>query len=423
MSDKDLARRTSADFTFAGVNITASMKKYLLSVTYTDNEEDETDDLQIKLQDRDDIWLTDWLGDIVDAAANPTSGASGSATTHTVVRGDTLWDLAAKYLGSGTKFMEIFNANTDKITDPSLIYPGQVLTIPGGASGASSGAGFKIKATFTRQNWNGDGKDVVLDCGEFEVDSVDVAGPPNTVTIKGTSLPYTAQIRQTKKTKAWEAYYLSGIANEMAAANGMTCMYLADSDPYYSRTEQYKTSDISFLSELCHDAGISLKATNGIIVLFDQAGYEAKPAVRTIKRKDGTYLKHKLHVGAADSEYASCRVSYTDPGTGRCIEWTAKVEDYKADAKNNQQLEITAKVSSAAEAKVLAEKNLRLHNKYAKTATFTLPGDPTMVAGVTVALSDWGAWSGKYIIKQAKHTVGSGGYTTQINLRRVLEGY
>lgn len=175
---------------------------------------------------------------------------------------------------------------------------------------------------------------------------------------------------------------------------------------------------------LCHDAGISLKATSSILVFFDQVAYEAKSPVITIQKgKAGGYIKYKLSVGAADSQYSSCRVSYVDPATGKCIEATAKIEDYNADAKNNQQLEVTAKVSSKDEAKTLAEKHLRLHNKYSKSATFTLPGNPALVAGVTVELKGWGAFDGKYIITQAVHTVGKSGYTTQIKLRRVLEGY
>ena len=130
-----------------------------------------------------------------------------------------------------------------------------------------------------------------------------------------------------------------------------------------------------------------------------------------------------MDVGAADSQYSSCRVSYVDPATGKCIEATAKIEDYNADAKNNQQLEVTAKVSNKDEAKTLAEKHLRLHNKYCKSATFTFPGNPALVAGVTVELKGWGAFDGKYIITQAKHTVDGSGYTVQIKLRRVLEGY
>ena len=245
----------------------------------------------------------------------------------------------------------------------------------------------------------------------------------NTITIKATALPYSAQIRQTEKSKAWEAYTLSGIANEMAAANGMTCMFLANSDPSYGRVEQYKQSDIAFLSKLCHEAGISLKATNNLIVLFDQEDYEKKSPVLTIVRGSGSYTKHKLNAGTAGTQYASCRVSYTDPGTGKCIEATVKVEDYNDKAKNNQQLEITAKVASVAEAKTKAEKYLRLHNKYAKTATFTLPGNPDIVAGVTAKLTGWGAWDGKYIVEQAAHSVGSSGYTTQVKLRKTLEGY
>ena len=78
---------------------------------------------------------------------------------------------------------------------------------------------------------------------------------------------------------------------------------------------------------------------------------------------------------------------------------------------------------SADEERALAEKLLRLHNKYAKTATFTLPGSPQLVAGVTVALEGWGAWDGKYLVTQAKHTVGGSGYSVQVKLRKVLEGY
>lgn len=55
--------------------------------------------------------------------------ASQIATTkkHTVVKGDTLWGLAAKYLGNGSRYPEIMKASG--ITSTTLIV-GQVLTIP-----------------------------------------------------------------------------------------------------------------------------------------------------------------------------------------------------------------------------------------------------------------------------------------------------
>ena len=45
------------------------------------------------------------------------------------------------------------------------------------------------------------------------------------------------------------------------------------------------------------------------------------------------------------------------------------------------------------------------------------------MAGVTVRLECWGGWDGKYIVTQAKHTVDGSGYTVDVNLRKVLEGY
>lgn len=51
-------------------------------------------------------------------------------TTYTVKKGDTLWGIAKKYLGNGAKYTQIYNANKSKISNPNLIYVGQVLTIP-----------------------------------------------------------------------------------------------------------------------------------------------------------------------------------------------------------------------------------------------------------------------------------------------------
>ena len=50
---------------------------------------------------------------------------------HTVEKGDTLWAIAAKYLGAGNRYNEIFEANRPMLSDPDKIYPGQMLRIPG----------------------------------------------------------------------------------------------------------------------------------------------------------------------------------------------------------------------------------------------------------------------------------------------------
>lgn len=58
------------------------------------------------------------------------TSTTSTSTTYTVVKGDCLWNIAKKFYGNGNQYTKIYNANKDKIKNPNLIYPGQVLTIP-----------------------------------------------------------------------------------------------------------------------------------------------------------------------------------------------------------------------------------------------------------------------------------------------------
>ena len=50
--------------------------------------------------------------------------------TYTVRDGDCLWNIAKREYGDGSRYWDIFYANTDQIECPDLIYTGQVLIIP-----------------------------------------------------------------------------------------------------------------------------------------------------------------------------------------------------------------------------------------------------------------------------------------------------
>lgn len=49
---------------------------------------------------------------------------------HTVAAGDTLSKLAKAYLGDAGRYLEIFNANKDTLSNPDMIKVGQRLNIP-----------------------------------------------------------------------------------------------------------------------------------------------------------------------------------------------------------------------------------------------------------------------------------------------------
>ena len=50
--------------------------------------------------------------------------------SHLVKKGDTLWDISKRYYGNGVYYNEIYAANTDILSYPKLIQPGQRLRIP-----------------------------------------------------------------------------------------------------------------------------------------------------------------------------------------------------------------------------------------------------------------------------------------------------
>lgn len=340
------ARRTKLKVKYEGADISKDLEKYLLSLTYTDQEEDEADDLQISLEDREGNWARDWLEQ-------------------------------------------------------------------------TGGKGAKVEAKIIQVDEEGREKE--LPCGKFMVDTINENGPPTKVTLKASAIPSNSKLSNEEKTKAWEKIKLSAIAAEIASKNSLKSIYESEDDPLYDRREQTKKSDISFLKELCKDAGISLKVTDEQIVLFDASKYEKLPAIDTIERGKGLVTRWTFGTNFTDAGYTSCEVTYTDPETKKTIK--GKFENPKKDKSTGRVLKINEKVTDKAEADILAKKKLREKNRKETQASLEVVGNVNYVAGVNLEIKGWGLYDGKYIIEQANHNVSKSGYKTSLTLRRVLEGY
>ncbi|MDP5323252.1 MAG: LysM peptidoglycan-binding domain-containing protein [Paracoccaceae bacterium] len=70
--------------------------------------------------------------EVAELASEPATlqAAAPKSVSVTVQPGFTLWGIAQENFGSGILYVQVYEANRDKIKNPDLIYPGQIFTLP-----------------------------------------------------------------------------------------------------------------------------------------------------------------------------------------------------------------------------------------------------------------------------------------------------
>lgn len=162
---------------------------------------------------------------------------------------------------------------------------------------------------------------------------------------------------------------------------------------------------------------MALKVTNKQIVIFDESKYEKIAPIMTIVRGKSAILSYS-GISATREVYSAARVEYKGGSKKESIRYTYIPPNRP---KTGKTLVINERVTSIAEAERLAKMRLRQKNKEEVKLSITMMGDIRLVAGVTVMVQGWGKFDGKYFVETAEHS--GPGYTTKVELRRVLEGY
>lgn len=291
--------------------------------------------------------------------------------------------------------------------------------------------GDKIKAAIEVMDWYKEGDRKKLNCGIFHVDSLKLTGPPDQVSIDASSFPVSSDARQAKRTKVWEKVKLSAIAGDIAKRAGLKLVREVPDDPSYDRLEQQDQTDFAFLLDLTKQEGIACKVTAGILVLFDEAKYEKGKSVATFKRGEDRILDYSFEWSTANCAYRACELTYEEStklttdgkkkGKAKTVNVTKKVTytPPKAPA-TGPVLRIKENAKSKADALRIAKNRLRAKNKQANLASMTVMGDVRIAAGVVVTISGFGRFDGKYIVDRVTHQIGSSGYITKMDLRKIL---
>lgn len=280
--------------------------------------------------------------------------------------------------------------------------------------------GDTIEAEIQTLNWKKDGDKSNLFCGSFILDEPEYAGRPRTITLRAISTPSNTNFTNTKRTQAWENIKLSTIGRDIANRAGLSFFFDSSVDPIFKRQEQTDTPDMTFLAELCEKEGLAFKVTDKKIVIFDEAKYEKRSSVAKFIEDSSTVLSYNLKTTMANTAYAGCQVTYYDPKLKQTVKYLFTIKE-DIDEKKDKIYKINSKVGTGEEAKRLAQKTLRKLNKMEYQARLTVVGNIALVGGNCTDLVGFGAFDGKYYIDKAVHNLP--GYTTEIELHRVLEGY
>lgn len=112
-------------------NLTGALNMEVSIESFTYGEKDATGDIYytLNLKEYKKPKIKN-LSDNKNSSRAVQGENTNSGKSYTVKSGDNLWKISKQFYGKGENYNKIYEANKDKISNPNLIYVGQVLIIP-----------------------------------------------------------------------------------------------------------------------------------------------------------------------------------------------------------------------------------------------------------------------------------------------------
>jgi len=316
-------------------NITSDISKYMLSLTYNDKTEGESDEIEIRVEDVDLKWQNSW------------------------------------YLEKGAKL------------------------------------------TVSIEN---------LKCGVFEIDEINLEGPPDVVAIRGMATGIVNSLR-TKKSDAHESKTLKQIAEKVASKNNLTIQGEIP-EITFGRITQNKETDLAFLKRISQEYGVLFAVRENIITFTSIYDVEKRNVSFSV---DKSQIKRYSLTDKADGMIKNASVKSksakkNEPVTANLdFEKYKQEQGYSSDTPVNQDSGVThtkAENKQQAEAKAKAIMHLSVGNQM--EGNIELQGTTLAIAGNNFQLTGLGKLSGKYHIKSSSHKIErSSGYTVNLEIKRL----
>jgi phage protein D len=257
----------------------------------------------------------------------------------------------------------------------------------------------------------------LLPCGAFEIDEIEFAQPPATVSIRGLATGVKKSVR-TRVGRAYENTTLAAIAQRIAKRNKLTLTGKIR-DIRIDRVTQYQERDVEFLTRLAREYGYAFKIVSSKLVFTELADLRDGGTVATFKATDliAIRLRDKIK-----DIYQEAKVKYHDPKTKTLVVYgvkgdqvtevgqtTASTKKQSGQSASGDTLKLSTRSGSKAAAQAKAQAALDDANLQQTAGSLTVPGNPKLVAGTTFELADCGKLSGKYLVESARHRLDRGG--------------
>lgn len=312
--------------TYEKKDISAQLAPYVLSITYTDYLQGQSDELDINLEDRDERWKKGWYPQ----------------------KGD-----------------EIFCG---------LGYVGETL----------------------------------LPCGTFQLDEIEMNGPPDTVSLRCLAAPVTKALR-TNNTVAYENKTLREIAGDIAKTHGLTIIGTVP-DIRVERITQNSERDLSFLRRLAMEYGCVFSARGDTLIWHEHSLLDNVGATANIDKKQMTSYTFR---SKSSQTFKGCLVKYFNARKKKEISHTVMIKGMT----DGDILKIVERCENKTQAEAKANAAIRNANGKMIQGDITMSGDQRLVAGVNIAVTGLGVIDGTYQAIKSRHTMTrGGGYTTSLEL-------
>lgn len=413
------------------------------------------------------------------SAGSGNNGGSGKAeTTYTVVSGDTLWGIAKKFLGSGAKYTEIYNANAATIEETAKkhgkkssqnghwIWPGEVLTIPGNESANTSSSSTSVAAETIDLTL---ATKIVRQATAFSYTDV-ASGESDSVSItlhdigkewlgelmpkRGANLAAGLQLVNWNEGEETKDFICGNFILDDISFSGrpLSCVLGGVSVPAMDdfkssqKTKTWeKTTIQNIASEIAKAAGVDLvyDAEKIQIAELEQSKQTNSAFLYNLCEKYGLAMKvynHKIVIfdilkyeakkavttlsendliswsynTTIDGTYTGVELRYTDPDSKK------KEAINVVMGEKGRLYSMNTQASSKYDAELQAAAKVNAANRKIETMDITIRANVDIVASHCVNISGLGNADGKYYVDKIKHSVGNG-YKMNLSMHKVQE--